>query len=297
VAAQNILGISRGTIRATVLIENILAAFEMDEILWELREHSAGLNCGRRDYIFSYVKKFRHAAQRVLPDRSNVKMTTHFLSSYVELLIATCHRRGIHAMGGMAAQMPVQGDSDRNADALAAVRDDKLREVWAGHDGTWVAHPGLVPLARFVFDTYMPLRNQIERRCCSTTSASDLLCGPHGAISEHGLSTNIDVGLRYLSAWLGGNGSVPIHNLMEDAATAEICRAQLWQWIRHSATLDDGRNITASLVLGMMDRHVDDLHKEIPEQRLRRAASLYETLITSNDFAEFLTLPAYECLD
>jgi malate synthase len=296
-AAQSMLGISRGTIRATVLVENVLAAFEMDEILWELREHSSGLNYGRWDYLFSYIRKFRHTPQRIVPDRASVKMTTPFLSSCVDLLIATCHRRSAHAIGGMAAQIPIPGDTDGNAACLSGVRDDKLREVWAGHDGTWVAHPGLVPLARFVFDTYMPLHNQIERRCGSTTTASDLLCGPRGPITEEGVALNLDVGLRYLSAWLGGNGRVAVHNRTENAATAEVCRAQLWQWMRHNATLDDGRNITPALVLGIMDAQVERLRGEIPEGRLRKAAGLYESLIAGPDFPEFLTLPAYEQLD
>ena len=243
--AQDELGIPRGTIRATVLIETILAAFEMDEILYELREHSSGLNCGRWDYIFSFIKKFSAHPEFVLPDRSLVTMEAHFLSSYVELLIQTCHRRGIHAMGGMAAQIPIRNDAAANEEALEKVRRDKLREVRAGHDGTWVAHPGLVPIAKQIFDQYMPEPNQIAKpRIDRTITAKDLLEVPTGEITEKGLRWNIDVGLQYLASWLGGSGCVPIYNLMEDAATAEICRAQVWQWVRHGARMSDGQVVT-----------------------------------------------------
>jgi malate synthase len=296
-AAQDSLRISRGTIRATVLIETILGAFEMEEILWELREHSAGLNCGRWDYIFSYIKKFRNRPECVLPDRAQVTMTTHFLQSYVELLIATCHRRGAHAMGGMAAQIPIKNNPEANEAALHRVKEDKLREVWAGHDGTWVAHPGLVPLAKAIFDTYMPLPNQVDRRTSSSTTAADLLRTPHGSITQSGLALNLDVGVRYLAAWLGGNGCVPIYNLMEDAATAEICRAQVWQWVRHAAVMEDGRAVTPALVGEMMDATVEKLRGEIPALQLQMAASLCEEMMTSPDFEEFLTLAAYDQLD
>src|SRR5277367_4440016 len=247
--AQQSLGIPRGTIRATVLIETILGAFEMDEILYELRDHSAGLNCGRWDYIFSFIKKFRNHPEFVLPDRAQVTMTVHFLDSYVQLLIQTCHRRGIHAMGGMAAQIPIKNDSAANDAAMAKVRADKLREVKAGHDGTWVAHPGLVPIAKEIFDEYMKTPNQIELlRSDVNITAADLLAVPKGDITEDGLRLNVDVGLRYLASWLAGNGCVPIYNLMEDAATAEICRAQVWQWVKHSAKMSDGRTVDATLV-------------------------------------------------
>jgi malate synthase len=295
--AQDYLGISRGTIRATVLIETILAAFEMDEILWELREHSAGLNCGRWDYIFSYIKKFRKHANCLLPDRSKVTMTSHFLASYVERLIATCHRRGTHAMGGMAAQIPIKGDAEANQAAMSRVRDDKLREVWAGHDGTWVAHPGLVPVAKFIFDTYMPFPNQLDRMASSGAEAQDLLCPPRGTITEAGLKLNIDVGLQYLSAWLGGNGCVPIYHLMEDAATAEICRAQVWQWLRHGAVMDDGRKVDQTSIAAMIDRTAERLSDKIPARQLGAAVTLYEEMILSQEFPEFLTLRAYEHLD
>src|SRR5208282_33253 len=239
--AQDELGIPRGSIRATVLIETILAAFEMDEILYELRAHSAGLNCGRWDYIFSFIKKFRAHPEFVLPDRSQVTMETHFLSSYVALLVEICHRRGIHAMGGMAAQIPIRNDAAANEQALEKVRRDKLREVKAGHDGTWVAHPGLVAVAKEIFDKYMPEPNQISKpRVHRTVEARDLLEVPKGDITEAGLRWNIDVGLQYLHSWLKGSGCVPIYNLMEDAATAEICRAQVWQWLRHGAHVKDG---------------------------------------------------------
>jgi len=297
VAAQDELGISRGTIRATVLIETILAAFEMDEILWELREHSAGLNCGRWDYIFSFIKKLGNHPGRVLPDRSRVTMTSRFLGSYVDLLIATCHRRGAHAMGGMAAQIPIKNSEEANKAALERVREDKLREVWAGHDGTWVAHPGLVPLAKFVFDTYMPHPNQVDRLTSSTTTAADLLYAPSGPITEAGLSLNVDVGLQYLSAWLGGNGCVPIYNLMEDAATAEICRAQVWQWMRHGAKLQDNRVITPAMVCGMIHQHVEKLSSRIPEPQLFTAARLFDEMVNVAEFPEFLTLRAYAHID
>ena len=297
VAAQGALGISRGTIRATVLIETVLAAFEMDEILWELREHSAGLNCGRWDYIFSFTKKFSKDPRRVLPERSRVTMTSHFLHSYVDLLIATCHRRGAHAMGGMAAQIPIKSDPEANKAALERVREDKLREVWAGHDGTWVAHPGLVPLAKFIFDTYMPNPNQIIRANSSTTSEADLLCVPGGQITSAGLSLNVDVGLQYLAAWLGGNGCVPIYNLMEDLATAEICRAQLWQWVRHSSRMQDGRLIHSSTVSELVDQHVAKLYGSVPEAQLSTAVRLFEEMVNADGCPDFLSTHAYKCID
>jgi len=297
VLAQQELGIANGTIRATVLIETILAAFEMDEILWELRDHCAGLNCGRWDYIFSFIKKFRNHAGFVLPDRAQVTMDRHFLSSYVDLLIYTCHRRGAHAMGGMAAQIPIKNDPERNAAAMKRVRQDKLREVWAGHDGTWVAHPGLVELAREVFDTYMRLPNQIGRKPEVQVTAADLLTVPQGEITEEGLTRNIDVGLQYLAAWVCGNGCVPIYNLMEDAATAEICRAQVWQWVKHSARLSDGRTVSAGLVGDTIQRQGDKLRESIPGPALELACRTYEEMIFSPDFPEFLTLRAYDSLD
>ena len=290
IAAQDELAIPRGTIRVTVLIETILAAFEMDEILWELRDHIAGLNCGRWDYIFSYIKKFRNHRGCVLPDRASVTMTSHFLASYVNLLIATCHRRGAHAMGGMAAQIPIKNDPVANEIAFNKVRNDKLREVWAGHDGTWVAHPGLVPLAKQVFDTYMPAPNQLGRAVESTTTADDLLINPTGEITPEGLGIDLDVGLQYLAAWLGGNGCVPIYNLMEDAATAEICRAQVWQWLRHGA-------VTPGQVQETMRSTVDKLRDKVPERELVLAERLYVEMLDTSDFLDFLTLRAYDYIE
>ena len=286
--AQDELGIPRGTIRATVLIETILAAFEMDEILYELRDHSAGLNCGRWDYIFSFIKKFRNKPEFVLPNRAEVTMERHFLSSYVELLIQTCHRRGIHGMGGMAAQIPIRNDAKANEIALEKVRQDKLREVRAGHDGTWVAHPGLVPVAKDIFDQYMPEPNQIaKKRGDVHITQKDLLEVPKGNITEQGLRWNIDVGLQYLLSWIQGLGCVPIYNLMEDAATAEICRAQVWQWIRHEAKMDDGRPITRELVAEFLAER----KQQMPQSRaLEVAVQLFERVMMEKDFPEFLTL-------
>ena len=292
--AQDELHVPRGTIRATVLIETILAAFEMDEILYELREHSAGLNCGRWDYIFSFIKKFRNRPDFMLPDRSTVTMEKHFLKSYVDLLIKTCHQRGIHAMGGMAAQIPIKNDPAANEASLDKVRQDKLREVHAGHDGTWVAHPGLVPVAKEVFDKYMKGPNQIDRsRDEVQVTAQDLLSVPEGNITMEGLRWNIDVGLQYLESWLRGSGCVPIYNLMEDAATAEICRAQVWQWVRHGACLNDGRKVTNELVREV----ISEQSQKLKSTRGGEAAEIYDRMITSRDFAEFLTLIAYDCID
>ena len=295
--AQRELGIPRGTIRATVLIETILAAFEMDEIVYELREHSAGLNCGRWDYIFSFIKKFRNRPDFVLPNRAQVTMERHFLSSYVHLLIETCHRRGVHAMGGMAAQIPIKNDPAANEQALDKVRQDKLREVRAGHDGTWVAHPGLVPVAKEIFDKHMAGPNQLQHRPQIQVTAADLLEVPAGDITEAGLRWNIDVGIQYLEAWMRGNGCVPIYNLMEDAATAEICRAQVWQWVKHSAKLNDGRAVTVDLVKRTIADVAESLRNSIGGEQLARAAGMYEQMMTSGDFPEFLTLVAYEYID
>ncbi|MGC2183581.1 MAG: malate synthase A [Terriglobales bacterium] len=292
--AQDELGIPRGTIRATVLIETILAAFEMDEILYELRQHSSGLNCGRWDYIFSFIKKFRNHPAFVLPDRSMVTMEKHFLKSYVDLLIRTCHRRGIHAMGGMAAQIPIKNDPAANEKALDKVRQDKLREVQAGHDGTWVAHPGLVPVAKEIFDAHMKEANQIGcRREDVRVTAKDLLAVPEGKITEEGLRWNIDVGLQYLESWLRGSGCVPIYNLMEDAATAEICRAQVWQWVRHRATLSNGRPVTQEMVR----QAIAEQKNKLKGSRMAEAAEIYQHMMTSPDFADFLTLVAYDYID
>ena len=300
--AEERVGIPRGTIRATVLIETILAAFEMDEILYELREHSAGLNCGRWDYIFSFIKTFRDRPDFLLPNRSQVTMDRHFLKSYVDLLIATCHRRGAHAMGGMAAQIPIKDRPEENEAALEKVRQDKLREVEAGHDGTWVAHPGLVSVAREVFDRAMPGPNQIERKLGDVAvTKRDLLAIPTGDITEQGLRWNIDVGLHYLAAWLDGNGCVPIYNLMEDAATAEICRAQVWQWVRHGAKLQDGRTVNADLVRRTIAEESARARGKAngagPEAgKFDTAAMLLEGMMVGDAFPEFLTLAAYQLL-
>jgi len=261
----------------------------MDEILYELRQHSAGLNCGRWDYIFSVIKKFRNRTSALVPDRVQVTMDRDFLKAYVDLLIRTCHRRGVHAMGGMAAQIPIRNDPVANEAALARVRADKLREVRAGHDGTWVAHPGLVPVAQAVFDEHMPGPNQLNvTRDDVHVSAADLLIVPAGTITAEGLRTNIDVGVRYLAAWLAGNGCVPIHNLMEDAATAEICRTQIWQWLHHGARMTDGRVVSASLVREAIAAE--------PEAT-GLAGRLFEQMSTAAEPPEFLTLVAYDYID
>ena len=301
--AQDALGMPRGTIRATVLIETILAAFETDEILWELRDHSAGLNCGRWDYIFSYIKKLRRRPECVLPDRALVTMEQPFLRAYAALVVRTCHRRGIHALGGMAAQIPIKRDAALNAQALEKVRQDKLREVRQGHDGTWVAHPGLVPVAREVFDGHMSGPHQIARpREDVRVTARDLLATPAGEITADGLRTNLSVALQYLAGWLGGMGCVPINDLMEDAATAEISRAQVWQWLRHGAHLQDGRPVTATMV----QQNIAELVQALPERvghagpghdKFSLAGRILANLATGADFAEFLTTVAYEYLD
>ncbi|MEO1271250.1 MAG: malate synthase A [Myxococcota bacterium] len=298
--AQDELGLPRGTIRATVLIETILAAFEMDEILYELRDHSAGLNCGRWDYIFSFIKKFRRDPAFVMPDRGQVTMDKQFLNAYCELLIAICHKRGIHAMGGMAAQIPIKNDEEANAKALGKVEADKKREVKLGHDGTWVAHPGLIAVARAAFDPIMTGDNQInDERPETTVTAADLLAVPEGTITEAGLRKNVNVGVLYIEAWLGGLGCVPIYNLMEDAATAEISRTQVWQWIHHGASLDDGRTVTATLLEQILVEELAAIRDMVGEARYTegrfvQAGELFRNLSLAETFVEFLTLPAYE---
>ena len=298
--AQETLGIPLGTIKATVLIENILAAFEMDEILYELRAHSAGLNCGRWDYIFSFIKKFRNRPDCVMPDRGDVTMTCHFLRSYSLLLIKTCHRRGVHAMGGMAAQIPIRGDEDANRSALEKVSADKEREVGDGHDGTWVAHPGLVPIAKEVFDREMPGPNQIDRkRDDVNVTASDLLRVPEGYITEVGIRQNVNVGISYIEAWLRGTGCVPLYNLMEDAATAEISRAQLWQCIKHKTVLDDSRVIDESFFQSILDEELANIQATIGKEKFANsafvpAADLFKRMVAADNFEDFLTLPAYD---
>jgi len=297
--SEDALGVSRGTVRGTVLIETILAAFEMDEILYELREHSLGLNCGRWDYIFSFIKKFHHRPEFVLPDRGQVTMDRHFLKSYVDLLIQTCHRRGAHAMGGMAAQIPIKNDPAANEAALEKVRQDKIREVKAGHDGTWVAHPGLVPVAKEIFDAGMKTPNQLHvRREEVRIMPEDLVAVPDGTRTMQGLRQNIDVGVQYLEAWLGGLGCVPIYNLMEDAATAEISRAQVWQWINKGAKLDDGQTVTAELARKVTDEQLAKLRASLGAARFdsghfQLAAKLFFEMMTAPAFPEFLTLVAY----
>jgi malate synthase len=298
VFGQDALGIPQGSIRATVLIETILASFEMDEILYELRDHSAGLNCGRWDYIFSFIKKFSHDPKTVLPDRSQVTMTTHFLRSYSKLLIRTCHRRNIHAMGGMAAFIPLKGDPVANENAIAQVRADKEREAGDGHDGTWVAHPGLVPVATEIFDRFMPWANQIDKKLSDFhATAADLLRVPQGEITEAGLRQNIAVGLGYLEAWLRGTGCVPLFNLMEDAATAEISRAQIWQWIHQNSHLKDGRKIDIRLCDLIIDEELTKAKQTADAARVaayEKAAQLMRDLFRSPQFVDFLTVPAYQ---
>jgi len=302
--AEARLGLTPQTIKATLLIEVILAAFEMDEILWELRDYIVGLNCGRWDYIFSFIKKFSRFPEMVLPDRAQVTMTTHFLRSYSKLLIKTTHRRGAFAMGGMAAQIPIKNDPAANEAALAKVRADKEREAGDGHDGTWVAHPGLVPVAMEIFNRLMPTPNQLHRKLDDVqVSAADLLRIPEGTITEAGLRNNVSVSIQYMAAWLGGNGCVPINNLMEDAATAEIARAQVWQWIRHPrGMLEDGRKVSVDLFRQITREELARLRTQLGEAayasgNFERAAKLLDGITTAEHFETFLTLPAYRAID
>lgn len=298
--AESELGLPHGTIKATVLIETIVAAFEMDEILYALKDHIVALNCGRWDYIFSFIKKFNKDPTLVLPDRSQVTMDKAFLAAYVALCIKTCHRRGAMAIGGMSAFIPVKNDENANQVAFENVRKDKQREVRAGHDGTWVAHPGLVPVAKEVFDSGMSGKNQLPNlRSDVNVTRDDLLRVPEGTVTEAGVRTNVSVGIQYIEAWLGGRGSVPINNLMEDAATAEICRAQLWQWVEHGAVLPDGRIVTRELCLQIIDEELSKLRTQLGTERFDSgnfglASSLFEDLVAAEDFPEFLTLDAYE---
>jgi malate synthase len=302
VHAQKELGVPVGTIRATVLIETLPAAFEMDEILYELREHSAGLNCGRWDYIFSSIKTLRNDPGFVLPDRGQVTMEVPFLRSYTQLLIKTCHRRGAHAMGGMAAQIPIKSDPQANEAAMAKVKADKKREAREGHDGTWVAHPGLIEIAKAEFDEHMPTPNQLHRlREDVDITAANLIEPPSGTRTEAGLRLNIRVGIQYLEAWLGGLGCVPLYNLMEDAATAEISRTQLWQWLHHGAALDDGRKVTRELVQRLIPEELTRIRGEIGAKRFdeghfNEARSIFEKVATADVLEDFLTIPAYQAL-
>lgn len=305
--AQDALQIPRGTIRATVLIETILASFEAEEILYELREHSAGLNCGRWDYIFSIIKKFRAHRQFLFPDRAQVTMMSPMLRAYCLNVIKVCHRRGAHAMGGMAAQIPIKGDDAANDAALAKVLADKEREVTDGHDGTWVAHPALVPVALRAFNRHMPGPNQIDyQREDVRVTAEDLLQVPQGTITTEGFRSNLRVGLQYLAAWLGGNGCVPLYNLMEDAATAEISRSQIWQWLRYAPMIEDGalrgREITTGLYDEVIARELHRIENDIghahySKGHYEKAAKLFTDMSRSREFAEFLTLPAYALID
>ncbi len=302
--AQDELGIRRGTIKATCLIETVVAAFEMDEFLWELRDHSAGLNIGRWDYIFSCIKKFRSNSAFCLADRSQLTMAAPFMRAYALSLVKTCHRRNAPAMGGMAAQIPIKNDPIANAAALEKVRADKLREVTDGCDGTWVAHPGLVPIAKEVFDQHMPTPNQYARqRPDVNVSAKDLLnFQPSAPITEAGLRNNISVGIQYLGAWLAGNGCVPVFNLMEDAATAEISRSQIWQWMRsEQGVLDDGRKVTAELFRQLLAEELPKVRTHLGEEawaagKYEEAAELFDE-ISTGEYVEFLTLPAYQRID
>jgi malate synthase len=304
--AQDELGIPRGTIKATVLIETLPAAFEMDEILYELREHSAGLNAGRWDYIFSAIKCFPERPEMVLPDRGDVTMTVPFMRAYTELLAATCHRRGAHAMGGMAALIPSRRDEEANAKALDGVRADKEREVGQGYDGTWVAHPDLVPVAREVFEQGLSgAPNQLERRRDDVqVTARDLLDlqATPGSITEAGLRTDVNVGFQYVSFWLSGRGAAAINSLMEDAATAEISRSQIWQWVHHGSKLEDGRTVTAELVRRVLDEETARIHEAVGDDtwqagRPAETREIFERVALAPELIEFLTIPAYEYLD
>ncbi len=301
--AQNYLHIPHGTIKATVLVETILASFQLHEILWELRDHSAGLNCGRWDYIFSFIKKFKNRTGYIFPDRSDVTMTAPFMRAYTQLVVQTCHKRGVHAMGGMAAQIPIKNDTVANEAAIAKVKADKLREVTDGHDGTWVAHPGLVSVALDVFNEHMPLANQIEAkpRTEFQTSKDELIALPQGKITEEGIRSNINVGILYIESWLRGNGAAAIYNLMEDAATAEISRTQLWQWIHANATTTDGKKITPEWYLALKAEELEKIKSYVGEAAFdaptfRKAAEIFDDLVLQDELTEFLTLPAYSLI-
>jgi len=301
VEAQDFLKIEQGTIKATVLIETILAAFEMNEILYELKDHSAGLNCGRWDYIFSFIKRFRNDPSCILPNRDEVTMTRHFLNSYVDELIKTCHKRNVHAMGGMAAQIPIKNDAEKNKLAMDKVQSDKLREAKAGHDGTWIAHPGLSTIAMDAFDSVMANNpNQISnKRNDVNTTAGDLLKIPTGSITEHGIRENIRVGVQYIEAWLSGNGCVPLYNLMEDAATAEISRSQIWQWIHHKVRISESEQvISEEYFVQSLEEEMDLIitERDFDSEHLQTAIDLFKDMSISSEFDEFLTLPAYQHL-
>ncbi|KAJ5887723.1 Malate synthase glyoxysomal [Penicillium taxi] len=294
---QDYIGLPRGTIRGTVLIETITAAFEMDEIIYELRDHSSGLNCGRWDYIFSFIKKFRQHPNFVLPDRSDVTMTVPFMESYVKLLIKTCHRRGVHAMGGMAAQIPVKTDPVANEKAMENVRADKLREVRAGHDGTWVAHPALAAIASEIFNKHMPTPNQLfARREEVQITAKDLLnTNVPGKITEEGIRKNLNIGLSYMEGWLRGVGCVPINFLMEDAATAEVSRSQLWQWVKHNVATAEGKRVDKAYALRLLQEQADSLSAGgAKNNKYQLAAKYFADQVTGEDYADFLTTLLYD---
>ncbi len=298
VFAQNYLKIPQGTIKATVLIETITASFQIDEILYELREHSAGLNCGRWDYIFSYIKKFRNLPEFIVPDRDQVTMTSPFMSAYSKRVIEICHKRNVHAIGGMAAQIPIKGDEEANKQAYEKVSNDKKREVQNGHDGTWVAHPALVAVAKDIFDEHMPAANQIDKKVDYQIKERDLLEIPKGEITEEGVRKNINVGILYIESWLMGVGAAAIYHLMEDAATAEISRTQIWQWLRNKAKLADNRTLTQELVLAWEAEELTKIEQYIGADRFKngqfaRATELLNELIFDENFEEFLTLKAY----
>ena len=302
VEAQLLLGVPVGTIKATCLIETLPAAFEMEEILYELRDHSAGLNCGRWDYMFSFIKTLRNDGTRIFPDRGVVGMDQPFLRAYSQLVIKVCHRRRVHAIGGMSAFIPIKNDKAANDAVLKKVRDDKLREVRDGHDGTWVAHPGLIPIAKGVFDEHMRGPNQLDRQRDDVAhDEAALLAVPEGPRTVATLRNNVQVGIQYLAAWLAGNGCVPIHNLMEDAATAEISRAQVWQWLRHGVTLDDGQALTAARVKVVIAEEMEGFRRQLGDKAFADscyldAAFLFKLMALSSELPDFLTLPAYDTL-
>jgi malate synthase len=302
VYSQTTLGVPQGSVRATSLIETILAAFEAEEILYELRDHASGLNCGRWDYIFSCIKKLKRRRDYIFPDRAQVTMTAPFMRAYCLHVIKVCHRRGAHAMGGMSAQIPIKNNPAANDEALAKVLADKEREATDGHDGTWVAHPGLVPVALKAFDRLMPGPNQVSRqRDDVNVTAAELLAAPSGTITDNGIRTNLSVGIQYLEAWFGGSGCVPLYNLMEDAATAEISRAQLWQWLHCGGRLADGKAITASHYDSLLVEVIKKIESEVGMDRymnghFRTAAHMFMEMVKNPELDEFLTLPAYDLL-
>ncbi|MEY8759905.1 malate synthase A [Chryseobacterium tongliaoense] len=296
--SQNYLGIPQGTIKATVLIETITASFQLDEILYELKEHSSGLNCGRWDYIFSFIKKFRNLPEFIVPDRDQVTMASPFMTAYSKRVIEVCHKRNVHAIGGMAAQIPIKDNYEANSIAFEKVRNDKKREVKNGHDGTWVAHPSLVSVAKNIFDRYMPSKNQIDKKFDYQITEDDLLEIPKGEITEKGVRKNINVGILYIESWLMGTGAAAIYHLMEDAATAEISRTQVWQWLKNEAVLIDDRTLTREMILQWEFEEMEKIEKYVGKERFKNgkfnlAKELFNELIFSENFEEFLTLKAY----